>query len=165
MEIPRILEKAVWKVLVYRRKGKYPTPTPRPIWSFGSSKELVHAYRMHQNLFTNRSQIMEKAWISIFLLNSSDHIYAKASLKNVALEATLEQWFSNFNDQILWYAFSKAKFRAPFHKIWISSYRVESRNMNEHFPYSGEHALEVVWLQPRKIRSLEVEKPCKVVKP
>lgn len=28
------------------------------------------------------SQIMEKAWISIFLLNSSDHIYAEASLEN-----------------------------------------------------------------------------------
>lgn len=63
------------------------------------------------------SQIMEKAWISIFLLNSSDHIYAEASLENVALEAILEQWFSNFNDQTLWCAFSKAKFTAPFHKI------------------------------------------------
>ena len=63
------------------------------------------------------SQIMEKAWISIFLLNSSDHIYVEASLENVALEAILEQWFSNFNDQTLWCAFSKAKFRAPFHKI------------------------------------------------
>lgn len=68
-------------------------------------KELVHTFKTHQDLLIRMSGVMVKAWISMFLVNSLDHVYAEESLENAALEAILEQWISNFNRQTHWCAF------------------------------------------------------------
>lgn len=45
---------------------------------------------MRMYLLIRTSKVTVEAWVSIFLINSPDQIYAEASLKNTALESTLD---------------------------------------------------------------------------
>lgn len=55
-----------------------------------NSHTMQYNESMRMYLLIRTSKVTVEAWVSIFLINSPDQIYAEASLKNTALESTLD---------------------------------------------------------------------------